>query len=278
MLQATWYAVVHAAWKLKPPVTPSMSSTSPAKKSPGTLRLSSVEGLMLLSDMHAAAGDKFVAEGSSSAHLVTVVDERIHYAVDVLACHISPTPFAARPHTALQQMLPETQRQSERPYGGKLFALVAPDKELQARVGSTLGNARPVHGYRGAITLLAEETRRVARQFQYRRTAHTPMSDKQRPRRTPLHARNEGHRTLNHRTCQRTERLVGYAQREERRHRRLYLMPQCLKPAEAGCALAAACRHYNIVVATNIIKPFNPPSCKYSHSIAFGQSSETAAY
>ena len=55
-------------------------------------------------------------------------------------------------------------------------------------------------------------------------------------------------------------------------------MPQCFKPSEAGCALAAACRHYNIVVATNIIKPFNPPSCKYSHSIAFGQLPETAAY
>ena len=104
------------------------------------------------------------------------------------------------------------------------------------------------------------------------------MSDKQRPRRTPLHARNEGHCTLNHRACQRTKRLICHAQREERRHRRLYLMPQCFKPSEAGCALAAACRHDNIVVATNIIKPFNPPSCKYSHSIAFGQLPETAAY
>src|SRR5690606_25597628 len=34
--------VVHAAWKLKPPVMPSMSSTSPAKCRPGTSRLSIV--------------------------------------------------------------------------------------------------------------------------------------------------------------------------------------------------------------------------------------------
>ncbi len=34
--------VVHAAWKLKPPVMPSMSSNSPAKCSPGVMRLSIV--------------------------------------------------------------------------------------------------------------------------------------------------------------------------------------------------------------------------------------------
>lgn len=41
---ATTYAVVHAAWKLKPPVMPSMSSTSPAKYRCGRTRLSSVFG------------------------------------------------------------------------------------------------------------------------------------------------------------------------------------------------------------------------------------------
>src|SRR5207247_2261795 len=34
--------VVHAAWKLNPPVMPSMSSSSPAKWSPGQIRLSMV--------------------------------------------------------------------------------------------------------------------------------------------------------------------------------------------------------------------------------------------
>src|SRR5204863_6283092 len=36
------HPVVHAAWKLKPPVMPSMSSSSPAKYRPGQMRLSIV--------------------------------------------------------------------------------------------------------------------------------------------------------------------------------------------------------------------------------------------
>ena len=47
---ATVNAVVHAAWKLKPPVTPSMSRISPAKKRFGRVLQAKVVGLMLDSE------------------------------------------------------------------------------------------------------------------------------------------------------------------------------------------------------------------------------------
>ena len=130
---------------------------------------------------------------------------------------------------------------------------------VQRRQHVVLPHAQPADRQRHTVIPVSQQPCAVARQFEHRRAAQSPVGDEQRSLAAHLCARN-AHGGVGHQSHQVVHTAIADSQREERRHGAFHLVAQRLQPAQTLSRRRTARSHGHEVVVPQRIQPFHLPS------------------